>query len=156
MRTIVIVLLTLLCSMLKSQQVVATAGDQFSNVNGSISFTIGEGIVNTFTSGEKTLTQGFHQIRLTSTAVDDRVTPGLSLAVFPNPFVFVLHLRVDEGDFSQLQYSWLTIEGKLLSNNKLTGNLTQIDLQTYASGSYLLRISLKNGEPVKAFKVVKQ
>jgi hypothetical protein len=158
MKHLFIFLLTLFASgipLLKAQEVISASGAQASGTGVALSWTIGEPVIETATSGSYMLTQGFHQSRLSATAVDDILTPGLSLAVYPNPFSYVLHVKVDDGDFSQLQYSLFSIDGKILLNNKLTGNLTQIELQTFASGNYLLQINRKSGERVKTFKVIK-
>jgi hypothetical protein len=63
---------------------------------------------------------------------------------------------MDEGDYSQLQYSLFSLDGKVLQNNNLTKSLTKIKFQNIKSGNYLLRISRKTGETVETFKVVKQ
>lgn len=46
---------------LTAQEVISTQGDSYTNSNGTIDFTIGETVINTFTNGNTTLTQGFHQ-----------------------------------------------------------------------------------------------
>jgi hypothetical protein len=153
--TLIISLLTS-TMMLTAQEVVSSGGTHASGSGVSLSWTIGEPVSETLTNGTYTLTQGFHQSRLSATAVDDILIPGVSLAVYPNPFSSVLQVKVGEGDFSQLQYSLLSLDGKVLLSNKLTKTLSQIDMQSFASGSYLLRIHGKTGEPVKTFKVVKQ
>ena len=141
--------------LLKAQEVISSGGAHVKGSGISLSWTIGEPVIETLTNGSYTLTQGFHQSRLSSTAVDNLPTPGLILTVFPNPFSYVLNVKVDEGDYSQLQYTMYSFEGKVLLNSKISKSLTQIELQPFASGSYLLRISKKSGEPVKTFKVVK-
>ena len=44
-----------------AQQVISSAGETYSNINGSIAFTIGEVVIFTGTNGTTNLTQGFHQ-----------------------------------------------------------------------------------------------
>lgn len=141
--------------LVKAQEVISSGGTHAKGSGVSLSWTIGEPVIETVTNGSYILTQGFHQSRLSSTAVDNLPVPGLILTVYPNPFSYVLNVKVDEGDYSQLQYTMYTLEGKALLNSRLSKSLTQIELQPFASGSYLLRISRKSGEPVKTFKVVK-
>ncbi len=45
----------------KSQQVISTSGGYFENENISMSWTVGEPVIETFTTGNITLTQGFQQ-----------------------------------------------------------------------------------------------
>jgi hypothetical protein len=139
-----------------AQEVISSSGTHSAGSGIALSWTIGEPVIGTVSNGSYTLTQGFHQSRLTSTSVDDLVTPGLSLTVYPNPFDDVLNVKVDEGDFSKLKFTLFTLEGKQLIVKKPESDLTRFDMQTYASGNYLLRINKKSGEPVKTFKIVKQ
>lgn len=44
-----------------SQEVISTAGEHYENSNGSISWTIGEPVIETLESTNNYLTQGFHQ-----------------------------------------------------------------------------------------------
>jgi hypothetical protein len=141
---------------LRAQEVISSGGGHANGTGIALSWTIGELVTETFTNGSNILTQGFHQSRLSSTAIDDIPFPGLSLAVYPNPFTCVFNIKVDQGDFSQLEYSLLSINGKVLLNKKMTRDLTQIEMQTFATGNYLLRINRRTGEPVKTYKVVKQ
>jgi hypothetical protein len=150
------VYLTVGLSGLNAQEVISSAGTQAAGTTVSLAWTVGEPVIGTVSNGSYTLTQGFHQPRISSSAVDDAVIPGLSLDVYPNPSTDELNLRINEGDLSQFQYSLITLEGKTLLLKKISKNLTRIDMNTYAAGSYLLKIIAKNGKPVKAFKIVKQ
>lgn len=144
---------------LNAQEVISSAGTQSSSTGTSavsLAWTVGEPVIGTVSNGSYTLTQGFHQPRISSSAVDDAVIPGLSLDVYPNPSTDELNLRINEGDLSQFQYTLITLEGKTLILKKISKNLTRIDMNTYSAGSYFLKIIAKNGKPVKTFKIVKQ
>ncbi len=107
-----------------------------------------------FSGGGYILTQGFHQSKLSASAIDEIPTPGLVLAVYPNPSNHVLNLRIDEGDYSDLRYSLLSIDGKTLISRQVKSKLTEIDMLVYASGNYLLRVTKKTGDPVSNPDVV--
>jgi len=49
------------CIQINAQQVIATAGGQYQGDNLMLSYTIGEPVIETFSSGELILTQGFQQ-----------------------------------------------------------------------------------------------
>jgi len=156
LRLILIITLTISQSAIQAQEVVSSGG-AYAKVTGvSLSWTIGEPVIETFSNGSYTLTQGFHQSRIGSTAVDDFEIPGLRLSVYPNPFSEELNVRFDGGDFSRLQYTFISGEGKVILNNKIKKDLTTINLQTYAPGSYFLKISQRTGETLKTFHVVKK
>lgn len=141
---------------LSAQQVISSGGTHAKGSGIALSWTVGEPVIGTLTNGSYILTQGFHQSRLSSTSIDEIPAPGLSVTVYPNPTSYVLNIRVDEGDYSQLQYSLYSLDGKVLMTNKLTKDLTQVKLQKFSTGNYFLRISQKKGENVRTFKVVKQ
>jgi hypothetical protein len=64
MKSIIFILAITYCSSLLSQQVVTTAGSTLENSSGGISYTIGEGISETLSSGDITLTQGYQQTNI--------------------------------------------------------------------------------------------
>lgn len=69
----------------RSQEVVASSGEHFSYTNGSMSFTVGELIVETVSFPNGILTQGFHQLFDTSSGLIENISPPFS--VFPNPTI---------------------------------------------------------------------
>jgi hypothetical protein len=141
---------------LKAQQVVSSGGGQGAGSGVRISWTIGEPVISTLRSGSLILTQGFHQTRLSLTAIEEIPVPGLKLSVFPNPTAEFINLKIEEGDFALFQYTLLDINGKSLKTNKLKEASTRVDMGKLAAGIYLLRISRKNGETIKTCRVVKQ
>lgn len=153
---VLIIFLALIPAALFGQEVISSGGSHAQGTGVSLSWTLGEPVTATLKSSGYILTQGFHQTRLSASAIEDVATPGLTLVVYPNPFTYVLHLRVDKGDFSNLRYSLLTLEGKILHSDLIRSSLTSIDLLPYASGNYLLRINRKNGELINTYKVIKQ
>jgi len=79
-----------------------------------------------------------------------------SVAVFPNPAGEVLYIQY-QGDDSYLVISLLDVFGREIRRDELIhlqGNLYQIDMSTFAAGTYLLRI---NGAGInKVFRIVKR
>ena len=155
MKPLLMVLLTLFCSMLKAQQVIATAGNQFSNVNGSISFTIGEGVANTFTDGEKTLTQGFHQTIISVSIINNSEETDFSMSAFPNPATESLTLKTDQGNIPGLQYLIIDQGGKILTHKEIVSNETVIPVEQFQDGIYIIKIQ-DNLKEFKSFKIIKQ
>lgn len=140
---------------LSAQEVISSGGTHVTGTGFSLSWTIGETVIGTLSGGSCILTQGFHQTRLSASAVDVIPLCGISLAVYPNPSVYVLHLWVEEGDFSQLKYSLLTLDGKTLLAKNITSSMNDIDMKPYSCGTYLLRVLWKTGKQAKTYRVVK-
>ncbi|MBE0654801.1 MAG: hypothetical protein IH594_13445, partial [Bacteroidales bacterium] len=70
---------------ISAQQVVSSGGGSKSATGVQISWTLGEPVIETFSSGSTILTQGFHQSKLSATPVTDLLFPEMELTVFPNP-----------------------------------------------------------------------
>lgn len=119
-----------------AQEVIATQGDSFSNAVGSLDFTIGETIVETFKSSSNIITQGFHQssISVIPTGIADL---DHLIKVFPNPTSDIL--IIDTGGIQGLSYQLIDAKGIVLLNKALSFESSEIDLITYAGGMYLLR-----------------
>jgi predicted outer membrane repeat protein len=78
------------------------------------------------------------------------------IKVYPNPFAD--HFWLQSEDITlDADYAIYTIEGQLISTFPIKGNDTKlIELDTYSSGTYLLRIVEKSGNVLYASKVIKQ
>jgi hypothetical protein len=153
--TVSLLLMLLWCSILQSQQVVATAGSTLSNSNGSMSFTIGEGVAQTFTGGDKTITQGFQQPNLLVSMINETKDIDFSITAYPNPATDILNLEIGKENVSGLQYLLFDFNGKMLKNNKLEKSLTEIPFKEMQNGIYIIRISDGTRE-LKTFKIIKK
>ncbi|MCX6226513.1 MAG: hypothetical protein NTV01_17485 [Bacteroidia bacterium] len=67
---------------LMAQEVISSGGTCVKVSGISLSWTVGEPVTETLSSGSLTLTQGFHQTRLSASTIDEIVTPGLKLLSF--------------------------------------------------------------------------
>jgi len=155
MKTILITFLLVISLRLFSQEVVATAGSTLSNSSGSISYTIGEGIANTLTKGDKTLTQGFQQTNLTVSMVSELKNLDFSISAFPNPTEDFLTLKLTKEDITGLQYLIYDMNGKLLFKKNIESNETKIIVDQLSRGIYILKVQ-SGLQELKAFKIIKQ
>jgi hypothetical protein len=153
MKPAILLHLILCCSMLQAQQVVATQGGTFSNSNGTMSFTIGEGVAQTLTGDAKALTQGFQQSGI-SVSVLGEPDPGFSITVYPNPATEILNLKIVREDLGDLQYVVFDINGIIIIQKKVEAMETTIDLKQLSKGIYIIRIREGLTE-LKSFKIIK-
>jgi hypothetical protein len=155
MRTIILFLIVTCCSRLLAQQVVATAGSTLGNATGSISYTIGEGVAQTLTKGDKTITQGFHQTNISVSMISELEDLGFSISVFPNPTSDVLTLKLTKENVSGLQYLIFDINGKLISQKNLGSAETIVPVVQLTVGFYILKVQYGTKE-LRSFKIIKQ
>lgn len=137
-----------------AQEVISTAGNSYSNTNGSISYTIGEPVIETFAGENNILTQGFQQGNLVVTAIDE--LPGLDfeISAFPNPATEIVKLRIGKESVTGMQYMLYDMNGNLLMKNRLEGTVTEIPFGDFSPAEYILKVSNQDKE-LKSFRIVK-
>ncbi len=139
---------------LKSQEVIAPAGNYYQNNITSISWTLGEGITSTHSSEGITITQGFHQGDLQiSTFV---VNPALnfSIEVYPNPTSDLLWVSITPNSPNKIHYRLFDTEGRLIQTGRLINSSQSIRFGGLAPGTYILRV-LQGNTPLKVFTIIK-
>lgn len=150
----IILILFLAGSVVSAQQVVSSNGDSQSAAGVEVSWTIGETIIETYVSDANTLTQGFHQTKLTITAVSELLFPGIEIKVFPNPTQEFITIHFSE--YVEGSRLWLyDLRGKLLENKLISSADTEINMKNYASGQYILKLTNKSRQPIQTFQIIK-
>ena len=137
-----------------AQEVVSTAGSHGETTSGSLSWTVGEPVIETITDGTNTLTQGFQQSKLTVTAINDLKVSCIELSIYPNPTNSLLSIEVKTDKQRDLLLSLFNLNGKLILQKKMTGNKQTIKMQNYKPATYILKISEANKE-IRTYQIVK-
>lgn len=137
MKHVLFICLLCMISQLSAQEVVSAGGDHFATSEYSVSFTIGELAIETVSSDNRTLTQGFHQANLTVTSVSE--ASGIDVNVFPNPATNRLNISGLESA-GPLQILLIDVTGRTLLNYQLSMQ-SSIDVSQLPVGVYVLSIS---------------
>ncbi len=145
------------CSILASftsvgQTVVSTQGDSYETATGSVSFTIGEVVIDTGTDGSTNLTQGFHQTNWNFIGLDDHDVDYVA-NIYPNPTSDILNVEVIK--FENVSYAMYDATGRIVAMGDLSDLITQINVQNLESGSYQLELFDEQNERLKTFKLIK-
>ncbi|MGB1039672.1 MAG: T9SS type A sorting domain-containing protein [Flavobacteriales bacterium] len=146
------------------KQVIGSFGGISSGGNYEIDCTVGEAVIDTFSSGSILLYQGFHHAtdsnRNTSLA---KLTPlTLDFVLFPNPTSDKATLRLTGATKSaQLTIQVFTVAGKLVSTSALelaTSATSEalIDIGNESAGVYFVRIADAKSGYSKSLRLVKQ
>jgi hypothetical protein len=155
MKTLFLFLSIVLSPALFAQQVVATSGGTLGNSNGSMSYTIGEGVAATLSKGNTTLTQGFHQTSISVIPGPRLKETDFTISVYPNPTSDMVTVKVDKEDVSGLHFQLFDMNGKLLKQEILLGRETAVSVNHLSNGIYLLRVQDGSRE-LRTFKIIKQ
>ena len=140
-------------------EIIATSGGYFKPLlsTPSLSWTIGENIVETYSSANNFLTQGFQQGHYNAVAIDESIDKNLSINVFPNPttdFITISIKSLIEKDnvfFIELY----DLQGKILYTVNYNQNEFKLDMLTYPAGTFLLKIMTKGNKCLQNFKIQK-
>ena len=138
-----------------AQEIVAAGGGTYSGTSVQLSWTIGEPVIETFSSGNITLTQGFHQSNLTVTALDIVASYGLLFKVYPNPAPDLLVIEKITGSSNGISMMLYDINGRLLLERVMKNDVETLNMEVYRQGEYLLKIWSATNLPVQSFKIIK-
>jgi len=140
------------------QEVIASAGGYNKSADNSItiSWTLGETIVPTYTSsdGSLILTHGFQQ-KLIMVDVEKNLEVPVKVTIYPNPAGESVNIRFESPVDNQIMIQLVDGQGKIIKNDKIEVTLMEktLNLQDIPSGTYFLR--LIKGKLANVYKIVK-
>jgi len=155
---ITLMLLTLTAIAQVKQEVIASAGGYNKSADNSISisWTLGETIIPTFTSqdGSLILTHGFQQ-KLLITAVEETLEEGVKVTIFPNPASELVNIQFQSASDTEIILYLLDSQGRLVKTEKIEAATVEksVNLQDLPAGIYYLRLT--KGKLINVYKVVK-
>jgi len=150
-----IAFLMLFASYAKGQQVISSAGVSGSNTSGSISSTVGELVIDTKTASGKTITQGFHQTKLTITGIKELQGLSFKISISPNPTSDYAQITIDKIETPKLTYIMFDIQGKAVLNGEIVSGKAEISFMDRNAGSYIVKV-MQEGKQIKTVKIIKQ
>lgn len=134
-----------------TQEVISSQGESYSSLNASIDFTLGEVVINSVSSNNLTLNQGFHQTQWDFLGIEDNKNLSC-ISVFPNPTNDILFISTDVDHLFNLEL--FDVNGKLILKNFISSSSSQMSLRNFPSGKYSLLFKDKD-EVVKTFNLIK-
>lgn len=129
-----------------SQDIATTCGEYFSNMNGSVSFTIGEPVIETFSGSNKIITQGFQQSKFYPVSVEEPIQSQLSILMSPNPVNDILKIQILDSRDANYYIKLFSGNGGLLLDGEIQGPDSEISFDHFAPGVYMLYVSNNQGE----------
>lgn len=136
------------------QEVIASAGGYDTNGGLSISWTLGETIIPTFTNGDLVLTHGFQQ-QLIVTTVEENLEELVKVKVYPNPASDYINILFEAPVEGEITLTIIDSHGRLIKQEMIEPAMVekQLNLQDLPAGIYFLRLT--KGKLVNIYKVVK-
>lgn len=138
----------------QKQEVIASAGGYNSAGGISISWTLGETIIPTFSAGGLILTHGFQQ-QLIVTTIEENLLELVNVTVYPNPASDVLNIKFEVPLDGAVDLYLLTQQGSLVLTDFIEATTVekQVNMQQFPAGVYFIR--LVKGKLSNVYKVVK-
>ena len=118
----------------------STSGDFFSNDSYSISWSLGEIAIETFTQTNNILTQGFQQTRLTTTGIQENSIQKNEIQVYPNPASDKLYISFSSGVNLSYHLEIFDLIGSKKISEKIESKskIAKIGLNDLQPGTYML------------------
>lgn len=140
-----ILVLTIVCGSVSYSQsltptVVASSGEFFSTSSASLSWTLGEVVIDTYIGSNNQLTQGFQQPEIRLVSVQE-FESNITFSIYPNPtFDYVnFSAKNHQTDLSIIIFD---MSGKELIRSIYSPNTNlKIDLSHVQSGIYLMQVT---------------
>jgi len=140
----------------KSGLVVGSSGAGKTTDNTTLTWTIGQPIIKTFSGDGATLSSGNQQtdVKLLVTAVEDKNGTAFQIEAYPNPTQEKLTITFNEALKTASSYELISSDGKCIASSPILINNQSIDVASLLTGMYILNVHINNS--TKSFKIIKQ
>jgi len=141
---------------------VTSSATKMSQTNGSLSFTVGELVVQTLTDANgSTLGGGFTNSTTGNTTVTVVQTPDMetmTVNVYPNPTTDLLTVHLAHSTVDTYLLQLTDMQGRLLLTSRHAGisGRVGVNMAAYPAGTYLLTLSGTDGGAMSSYRVVRQ
>ena len=135
------------------------SGDDATGSSGSVTYSIGQVFYTYIGESVYDVAQGIQQEELSQTldTTENSVVPKAEIFVFPNPTIDYVTVNMEGFEFENgpRSYQLYDLQGRLLKQNTINQNETQIDLNDLSSSIYILQVYVNN-KILKTFKILKK
>ena len=154
MKKIVLIFLFSICT-LQAQQNTTSSGGEAIGAGGSASYTVGQLDYISSSDSNFSVSQGIQQPFEVSVVLGlEENHIKLELKAYPNPTNDILFLSFENEINSEITYQLIDLQGKLIENNVIKNNTTEIKLAHLEKAIYFLNIRESN-KSIKTFKIIK-
>lgn len=146
---------TLSAQDIKSGLVTGSSGAGKTSANQTLTWTIGQPIIKTFSKGDVSLSSGNQQtdVKLLVTGVEN-TNPSIYIQAYPNPAQDQVTITFSEALKTASSYDLISSDGTCMVSNPILTNNQSIDVSALLTGMYILQVHINN--TVQSFKIIKQ
>ncbi|PKP19251.1 MAG: hypothetical protein CVU05_11785 [Bacteroidetes bacterium HGW-Bacteroidetes-21] len=136
-----------------AQELISNSGDYQANSLISLSWSLGEMNVESISSGNLMLTQGFHQPSYTITRIENGIHHVAQVQVYPNPVATSMYIVSPQNNSN---YVISDIQGNIIKQGSINIGTNKIDVSGFSSSMYFLNITSSDNKVFEKFRIVKQ
>jgi len=139
-----------------AQNTIPATGGNATGSGGSVSYTVGQVVDDTYTGTNGSIAQGVQQPYEISVlnGIDEALGISLEIMVYPNPTMDFIKLKTVNYETQNLRYQLYDMNGRLVKENRVEGDETSIVMSNLVPATYFLKVMEKN-EVIKTFKIIK-
>ena len=137
-----------------AQQATAASGGDASGSGGNVAFTVGQVDYSSFEDASGSVSQGVQKAFEIYTLGIKNTELNILLSVFPNPTSDMLTLDVSNYNSEPLSYQLYDMQNRLIHEEGISSNQTQIDLNDLSAATYFINI-FQNDSQIQSFKIIK-
>jgi hypothetical protein len=124
-----------------SQEIISSSGDYSDGSSGQLSWTLGDLAIETYSTGDVSLTQGFLEYNL-------------AIQVYPVPTSDFITLEFDEVQ-NNLEVVLYNLQGEIVLSKNVESETITLDLNNLSPSEYILKILNKENYLLKSYKIIK-
>jgi hypothetical protein len=138
-----------------SKQVISPAGSTYENGNNKLNYTAGEVVVGAMTDedGSYQLGNGYYPSLDLSTLNTESTELKLHVKVFPNPTKEVVYITHPTENLFEVKIT--DVSGKQILQTAYQ-NLQPLRIQNLTTGTYFVRVTIKDSKQTNTYKIIKQ
>ena len=155
----ILFLLFLIASSVLSQitapDVIISSGDVIEGEEASLSWTIGENLIESFGGDNLLLLQGFQETEDYLIAIEEINSENSMVMVYPTRTTGKVNVVFSETISVDYNAELVDMSGKVCNTYDFDSDRNEIDLGEFAQGMYMLIIMDKANNPVKRLEIVR-
>jgi len=156
MKTIYIIFISLFIHLnVFAQNTILSSSNKAIGATGLATYSIGQLVYTTTASESGSVSNGVQQpFEIINLIINDQNILDTKITVYPNPSIDYLILEIND-TLNKLNYYLYDSIGRLLTKKTITKNKTIINLKSFPTDSYLLKITNSN-QILKTIKIIKK
>jgi hypothetical protein len=142
-------------SFAQAQESTNASGGNATGSSGTVAYSIGQVVYTTNTGSNGSIAQGVQHAFEILTVGTYETELNIALTTFPNPTTENLTLQISDYNNEKLTYQLFDMQGKRLSNGRVTAQQTQIYMNGLPSATYFINVVNQENKKVQSFKIIK-